>query len=340
MAQASSSSPVLREIPAGLDPDRIVRDERFDPSMLDEYTPRAQQVLTAAIARRDAPKERSFTDSAISTGLRVVPAVAGGVLGTLAGPFGTVAGGVAGSALGEYLAEKYENPDQDANITQVALAGALGALPVGKYVAGAGKAALRAASPQAERYIVGKLASAAVPIGANVFERTKAANILGLAAKGAATGAPTAAIENTISRAVQGQGTNLQDVGQDLTLGALMGGVTRAVPKVAQLPFRKAAPSAGEGIPVRVRQPEYGDDPRRLLDNTADRAAGRPEMASPASIAASRGYTGTIDQQLDQASAGIVEASKRIDAGLSKSDILTIPLSGFVVCILWWVKQS
>jgi hypothetical protein len=327
MAQASASSPVLREIPIGLDVDQVVSDSRFDPSMLAEYTPRAQQVLTDAIARRDAPKERSWTDAAISTGLRVVPAVAGGVIGTLAGPFGTVAGGAAGSALGEYLAEKYENPDQDASLPQVVLAGALGALPVGKYVAGAGKAALRAVSPQAERYVAGKLASAAVPIGANVFERMKAANALGLAAKGAAVGAPTAVIENTVSRAVQGQDTSLQDVGQDLTLGALMGGATRVAPKVVQLPFRKAAPRAGEGIPVRVRQPEYGDDPRRLLDNTADRAAGRPETSSPASVAASRGYTGTINDQLDQVSAGIVEASKRIDAGLSKSDVSTIPLS-------------
>lgn len=272
--------------------------------------------------------ERSWTDAAISTGLRIVPAVAGGLAGTLAGPLAPIAVPVlsaAGGAVGAYLDQLYQG--QEFNPMDIVASGALNAIPVGKYVVGAGKAALRAVSPQAERYVAGKLASAAVPIGANVFERAKAANALGLAVKGAAVGAPTAAIENTINRAVQGQGISLQDIGQDLTLGALIGGAARVAPKVAQLPFRKAAPRAGEGIPVRVRQKEYVDDPRRLLDNTADRAAGRPETSSPASVAASRGYTGTINDQLDQASAGIVEASKRIEEGLSKSDVSTIPLS-------------
>ena len=291
--------------------------------------------IKTVLAESDSPdsKQRSWTDAAISTGLRVVPAVLGGMAGGVFGSVvpvagttvGAAAGSAAGGALGAYLDELYQG--QDANATDIITSGVLNAIPTGKYVAGAGKAALRAISPQAERYVAGKLASAAVPIGANVFERMKAANALGLAAKGAAVGAPTAVIENTVSRAVQGQDTSLQDVGQDLTLGALMGGVTRVAPKVVQLPFRKAAPRAGEGIPVRVRQPEYGDDPRRLLDNTADRAAGRPETSSPASVAASRGYTGTINDQLDQASAGIVEASNRIEAALSKSDVSTIPLS-------------
>lgn len=76
----------------------------------------------------DQPEEPSLLRTAVSTGLRVVPAVAGGAVGSLAGPIGTAAGGAGGAALGELLAEWYEG--RKINPTQVAVQAGLGAIPI------------------------------------------------------------------------------------------------------------------------------------------------------------------------------------------------------------------
>ena len=221
MAQTNPQSSVLVEIPPGVDPDLFVNDDKFDQSLLAKFTPRSQQILTDAIARRDAPKERSWTDAAASTALRVIPAVAGGMAGALAGPlapYAVPALGAAGSTLGEYLGNLYEG--EDATSSELLTSALIGALPTGKLVTGAGQAVLRTIAPGVERKLAGALASKAAPSGARAFERLKSANVLGLAAKGAAQGAPTAAIENTIARTVQGQPTTLSDLGRDVAIGA------------------------------------------------------------------------------------------------------------------------
>lgn len=62
------------------------------------------------------PLQHSFTDTAIETGLGVVPAVAGAVLGSSMGPMGTAAGGAlgagAGSAASQYYQKHYGNREE------------------------------------------------------------------------------------------------------------------------------------------------------------------------------------------------------------------------------------
>lgn len=88
--------------------------------------------------------EYGWMDRAVSTGLRVVPALGGAAAGTLAGLAGTggvaapylgLAGGAAGGGLGEWLAQKYEQARglrEDTNLGSVAVEAGLGAIPLGK----------------------------------------------------------------------------------------------------------------------------------------------------------------------------------------------------------------
>lgn len=76
----------------------------------------------------------SFIQSAISTGLRTVPAVGAGITGALVGknPFTAAAWGAAGSGLGEQLAQEYEiwqGLRENRNPLQTAVQTGLGALP-------------------------------------------------------------------------------------------------------------------------------------------------------------------------------------------------------------------
>ena len=273
----------------------------------------------------NTPKERSWGDAAASTALRVIPAVAGGMIGSLAGPVGTALGGGAGGTLGEYLANQYEG--EDATPSELATSALINALPTGQFVAGAGKAALRTIAPGVERKLAGALASKAAPSGAKAFERLKSANLLGLAAKGAAQGAPTAALENTVARTVQGQPTTLSDLGRDVTTGAVAGAAFPVAVKAAQAPFRVMAPTAGTGVPKKLRGDEYTDTEIAQQANAANRAAGLAEKPTAASLAASRGYTGSITEQQDRALADLIEANSRIDSMLSQPDLAFIPLS-------------
>jgi len=326
MAQTSPQLPVLIDIPPNVDPDLFVNDNKFDPSLLAKFTPRSQQILTDAIARRDAPKERSWTDAAASTALRVIPAVAGGMIGSLAGPVGTALGGGAGGTLGEYLANQYEG--EDATPSELATSALINALPAGQLVAGAGKTALRTIAPGIERKLAGALASKAAPSGASAFERLKSANMLGLAAKGAAQGAPTAALENTIARTMQGQPTTLSDVGRDLATGAVAGAAFPVVAKGGQTALRRVvAPTSGSGLVAWLRNAESIDTKAQQELNASLRAKGLPEIPSTASTAAKRGVSGSIEQQQDQVKAGVDLANTRIRDAVSQENLQSINVS-------------
>jgi len=277
----------------------------------------------------EAPTERSWTDTAASTALRVIPAVAGGMAGALAGPlapYAVPALGAAGATLGEYLAGKYEG--EDATPSELATSALIGALPTGKLVTGAGKAVLRTIAPGVERKLAGMLASKAAPSGARAFERLKSANVLGLAAKGAAQGAPTAAIENTIARTVQGQPTTLSDLGRDTVTGAVAGAAFPVVAKGGQTALRRVvAPTSGSGLVAWLRNAESIDTKAQQELNASLRAKGLPEIPSTASTAAKRGVSGSIEQQQDQVKTGVDLANTRIRDAVSQSNLQSISVS-------------
>jgi len=333
MAQASASSPVLREIPIGLDVDQVVSDSRFDSSMLAEYTPRAQQVLTDAIARRDAPKERSWTDSSISTGLRVVPAVLGGIsagaLGSVIPVAGTAAGVAAGSAaggaLGAYLDELYQG--QDANAIDIIGSGLLNVIPTGKLVAGAGKTVLRTIAPGVERRLAGMLAPEAASVGAGLLDRINPKELAKTVAKSAATGAVVAPLENTGIRTAQGQPTTGKQVLQEATMGTLLGGATPLVVKVAQVPFRAVARTVDSGLPAWLRKSESIDTAASQAERAGQRQKGRPETRQTNQTLAALGTTGNIAQQQDQVLSQVNTANTNVRTAVSASGVKDINLS-------------
>ena len=284
---------------------------------------------TDAIARRDAPKERSWTDAAASTALRVIPAVAGGMAGALTGPlapYAVPAFGAAGATLGEYLGNLYEG--EDATPSELATSALIGALPTGKLVAKTGQTVLRTIAPGIERKLAGALASKAAPSGASAFERLKSANMLGLAAKGAAQGAPTAAIENTVARTVQGQPTTAGDIGRDLVTGAAAGAAFPVVAKGGQTALRRVvAPTSGSGLVAWLRNAESIDTKAQQELNASLRAKGLPEIPSTASTAAKRGVSGSIEQQQDQVKAGVDLANTRIRDAVSQENLQSINVS-------------
>ncbi len=140
-------------------------------------------------------------DRVVPTALRTVPAVVGGVVGTLADPFvgpaGTMAGGAIGSAGGEYLAQKYEKSHgqrRDTNLGQVAAAGAFGAIPV----FGKAKTVLRGVL---NRGAQGALASGGQNVATELIEgRTPTVGGTATAAAlGAAMGGGAGAVEGRIA---------------------------------------------------------------------------------------------------------------------------------------------
>lgn len=107
-----------------------------------ELLPRTKRYAQPDELEPDTP-EYGWMDRAVSTGLRVVPSIIGGVGGGLAGlaaggigaPVGAAAGGAAGGGLGEWLAQKYEQSRglrEDTNLGSVAVEAGLGAIPLGK----------------------------------------------------------------------------------------------------------------------------------------------------------------------------------------------------------------
>jgi len=310
------------------DPDPAKSRNLIVPSSRKAAVLRDRSLLLAGkeIGQKQAPAERSWTDAAASTALRVIPAVAGGMIGSLAGPIGTALVGGAGGTLGEYLANQYEG--EDATQSELATSALINALPAGQLVAGAGKAALRTIAPGVERYLAGKLASTAVPSGAGAFERLKAANLAGLAAKGAAQGAPTAALENTVARTVQGQPTTLSDLGRDVATGAVAGAAFPVVAKGGQTALRRVvAPTSGSGLVAWLRNAESIDTKARQELNASLRAKGLPEIPSTASTAAKRGVSGSIEQQQDQVKAGVDLANTRIRDAVSQENLQSINVS-------------
>lgn len=216
----------------------------------------------------------SGLDSAISTGLRVIPAVAG----TLAGvPFAPVTGGGsvllgggAGATLGEFLAQKYEQRNTgeefDPNLAQLGIAGVSGAMPWGS-AARLGSGALRATLPRLAQRLPSMRAA---PAG--VLERLRHQAVREIA-KGSATGAPIAAIEGGASRYFQDQEVwDPEAIQRDLTMGALFGA---ALP-TAGAGFTKiagiAAPSRGRGLGAAANRFADIHDPRIERQN-AIRAA-------------------------------------------------------------------
>ena len=106
---------------------------------------------TAPVDELDAAPirpEATWGDTAVTTGLRVLPSIVGGVGGAMLGPAGAIAGGGAGAAAGEAAAqsyEKYRGLRELLSPGSIAVEAALGAVPLGK-TASLGSAALKGAA--------------------------------------------------------------------------------------------------------------------------------------------------------------------------------------------------
>ena len=277
MPQIQTRPPTQEELAA------IARAKRRSPGSSTGLYRDPTESDRAAIARaKGLPAPRpsggeggpSGLDSAISTGLRVIPAVAG----TLAGvPFAPVTGGGsvllgggAGATLGEFLAQKYEQRNTgeefDPNLAQLGIAGVSGAMPWGS-AARLGSGALRATLPRLAQRLPSMRAA---PAG--VLERLRHQAVREVA-KGSSTGAPIAAIEGGASRYFQDQEVwDPEAIQRDLTMGALFGA---ALP-TAGAGFTKiagiAAPSRGRGLGAAANRFADIHDPRIERQN-AIRAA-------------------------------------------------------------------
>lgn len=277
--------------------------------------------------------ERSWTDAAISTGLRVVPAMLGGIAG---GAFGSVvpvagttvgaaAGSAAGGALGAYLDELYQG--QDANATDIITSGVLNAIPTGKYVAGAGKAVLRTIAPGVERRLAGMLAPEAASVGAGLLDRINPKELAKTVAKSAATGAVVAPLENTGVRITQGQPTTGKELLQEATMGTLLGGATPLAVKAAQVPFRVVARTVDSGLPAWLRKSESIDTAALQAERAGQRQKGRPETRQTNKTLAALGTTGNIAEQQDQVLSQVNTANANVRMAVSASDVKNINLS-------------
>ena len=195
--------------------------------------------------------ELSGWESAMATGLRVVPAIAGTLAGAPFAPFtgggSVLLGGAGGATLGELLAQRYEQSktgqEFDPNLAQLGIAGVSGAIPWGS-AARLGSGVLRATLPKVAQRLPSMRAA---PTG--VLERLRNQPIREIA-KGASAGAPIATIEGGASRYFQDQEVfDPEAIQRDLTMGALFGA---AVPTAGALGLRKmagiAAPSRGRRL--------------------------------------------------------------------------------------------
>ena len=276
---------------------------------------------------------RTWTDSAISTGLRVVPAVLGGMAAGALGsvvPFagtaaGIAAGSASGGALGAYLDQLYQG--EDFNPTDFAVSAALNAIPTGKLVAGAGGTVLRTIAPGVERRLAGMLAPEAASVGAGLLDRINPKELAKTVAKGAATGAAVAPIENTVVRWTQGQPTTGKELLQEATMGMLLGGATPLAVKAAQVPFRVVARTVDSGLPAWLRKSESIDTASSQAERAGQRQKGRPETRQTNQTLAALGTTGNIKQQQDQVLSQVNTANANVRTAVSASGVKDINLS-------------
>jgi|TARA_R110002110_G_scaffold323204_2_gene535537 hypothetical protein len=164
--------------------------------------------------------DRSFLDTAIPMAIRIAPAVAGAAVGSFGGIPGMMAGGLAGGAAGEKWAQDYEIPgENDTNWNQVAVQGALNAIPFGRMgnIPGVRQASARLAETGIGR-ILGRSASASTPAQRVVRELPRTAAVA--AGRGAVIGAAS----GTPTRMAAGQPTTIGDIGRDIGYGAAIGG--------------------------------------------------------------------------------------------------------------------
>ena len=78
------------------------------------------------------PSGPDLIDTGMIIGLEVVPAIVGGLVGSLGGPKGTIIGGAGGSALGNYMSQNYRinrGFQEDLGMAELGAATALGAIP-------------------------------------------------------------------------------------------------------------------------------------------------------------------------------------------------------------------
>jgi hypothetical protein len=242
--------------------------------------------------------ELSALESAIATGIRVVPAVGGSLLGAFGGPAGVLAGGSLGAMLGEGFAQRYEQEktgqEFDPNLAQVGIAGVSGAIPWGS-AARVGSGALRATLPRLAQRLPSMRAA---PTG--VLERLRHQPIREIA-KGASAGAPIAAIEGGASRYFQDQEVwDPEAIQRDLTMGALFGGAVPAAGALGTKAVGIAAPSRERGLGAWAHRYSTRHDANIELKDARARAEGWPETEPTGVTASKLGVGGTIDNQLDE----------------------------------------
>ncbi len=99
---------------------------------LGEALEKGYEIVGADQPRRTAPP--TFFESANIIGREIVPAIIGGLAGSILGPKGTIAGGAGGSALGNYLSQSYRierGLQEEIGLGELGAATALGGLPLG-----------------------------------------------------------------------------------------------------------------------------------------------------------------------------------------------------------------
>jgi len=145
-------------------------DESLDAQPTEAQPPLAQppeaQSSSTEVPQKTNQPDLSAGQIAGGIGLEAGLTIAGGALGTLAGPVGTAAGAAIGGALGNYLNQKLIQDKETVSSGQVLASGAMSALPAGLFAK-----SVKAATS------VGKVAAiragqgAGVGLGATVVEK-------------------------------------------------------------------------------------------------------------------------------------------------------------------------
>ena len=270
--------------------------------------------------------ELSALESAIATGIRVVPAVGGAVLGMAAGPWGAAGLGSIGAMLGEGYAQRYEQEktgqEFDPNLAQVGIAGASGLMPWGS-AGRAGTSVLRSALP---KQLSQRLPSMrAAPAG--VLERLRHQPVREIA-KGASAGAPIAAIEGGASRHFQDQEIfDPEAIQRDLKMGALFGGAVPAAGAVVPHAVGMVAPSRERGLGAWAHRYSNRHNADIELKNARARAEGWPETETTGVTASKLGVGGTIDNQLDELQALYRQTDANLNEMLNQPGVRYIEIS-------------
>lgn len=231
--------------------------------------------VTPAAPTVDAPPEgegRGVIDWLIPTALRVVPSVAGGVLGAAGGPAGIVAGGAAGAGLGEAAAQWYEG---DIRPGSIALQTALGAIPLTRGAGGVASRALRGAAQ-------GGLLSGASVTGESLIREGELPSAGALAlgvGLGGALGGATAAITPSQARPRRAA-TEIARITPDAPPPVDTPGIPGRVPRVAaqavdtpEIPGR--VPSVAAQVDEAVARPAQSPMAIPTPESQAARGASR-----------------------------------------------------------------